>query len=154
MSSRTSTLASRRSTASITEDKNTVMRRQLAEFREKLETGAENFSTLTLHYWLKLLTEKPEISYQNKFINSLSHLHKLIDWVTGRYRGEHKPKAKDLEMLKYFEWFFGYVEYLRELCDSFDKRVFNPLFDYFFDDEEDFRDEDDDDDEDGDRTWS
>ncbi|XP_070565418.1 golgin subfamily A member 6-like protein 26 [Ptychodera flava] len=151
MQSRNSTLTSRQSSS--TEElegpsKNTLMRRQFAEFRGKLESGSKNFSKETLHYWLKTLTDKQEISYQNKFITSIGHLRKLVNWVTGRYKNAKKRKEEDKELLAYFEWFFGYIDYLRELRKSFEYRIYNPLFDYFLDDEADCRKSDDDDDED------
>ncbi|XP_077864616.1 uncharacterized protein LOC100377020 [Saccoglossus kowalevskii] len=149
MSSRISTGNSRTSSAFVVEEtlsKNKLMKRQLAEFQEKSESGASNFSKDTLHYWLKLLTEKPEVSYQNKFINSLSQLRKLVEWITSRYKNSKKRDrdGKDFEMIRYFEWFFGYIQYLRELYQEFHNRIYEPLFDYFYDDEDDVRDDDDD----------
>lgn len=43
-----------------------------------------------------------------------------------------KTSPEEEKLVKYFTWFFKYLDYLRQLRDNFVERIFTPLFRYFY----------------------
>ncbi|XP_078703851.1 uncharacterized protein LOC144928940 [Branchiostoma floridae x Branchiostoma belcheri] len=110
-----------------------LMRAQIAAFERHMEQLQSTFSTGTLYKMLKLLTKKQTIELHS--LASLAQVSTLLDWEQQRL-SDTGGKPKDRDMVHYFSWFLEYVEYLQELKQSFDERIFAPLCQYFYDEED------------------
>ncbi|XP_066301349.1 uncharacterized protein [Branchiostoma lanceolatum] len=110
-----------------------LMRAQISAFEQHMEQLESTFSKGTLYKMLKLLTKKQTIELRS--LTSLSQVSTLVNWEQKRLSGTI-GKAKDRDMVHYFSWFLEYVEYLQELKQSFDERIFAPLCQYFYDEED------------------
>ncbi|XP_078572462.1 uncharacterized protein LOC144859574 [Branchiostoma floridae x Branchiostoma japonicum] len=113
--------------------RNALMKDQISAFEQHMDQLESTFSKGTLYKMLKLLTKKQTIELQS--LASLSQLGNLVSWEQKRLSGT-SGKTKDRDMVHYFGWFLEYVDYLQELKQSFDERIFAPLCQFFYDEED------------------
>ena len=81
------------------------------------------------------LTKKTVVDVRR--VKSLAKLRQCFNdhKKTIKCKLRHRHVATTLEeerLLKYFTWFWKYLDYLKELRNNFVERIYNPLFKYFF----------------------
>ncbi|XP_046560514.1 uncharacterized protein LOC124269529 [Haliotis rubra] len=114
-----------------------VMTEQVEAFEEKVNMSFKNFNIDTLVNMIRILrgrTDPPRV------ISSLDKLHNAMIQEANRNTATRNREARirktksniDDNCVKYFMWFFEYVDYLRDLKVNFTDRIFQPLFKYFY----------------------
>ncbi|XP_046350129.1 uncharacterized protein LOC124131080 [Haliotis rufescens] len=114
-----------------------VMTHQVDAFEEKVNMSFKNFDIDTLVNMIRILrgrTDPPRV------IGSLDKLHNAMIQEANKNTVARNREARirntkpniDDNCVKYFMWFFEYVDYLRDLKVNFTDRIFQPLFKYFY----------------------
>ena len=99
-----------------------VMYQQVDAFEEKVLLSSSNYNVDTMRTMMETLTKR---SQPNAHVDSIASLRRAVE----QDEKNHNPSDT---CLKYFHWFFQYLDYLRELNSNFVERIFNPLFKYFY----------------------
>lgn len=95
----------------------------------------DQFNVDLLHRMFTALTKRTVVDTRK--VKSLANLRQcFLDMkklIQCKKRHRHvKTSPEEEKLVKYFTWFFKYLDYLRQLRDNFVERIFTPLFRYFY----------------------
>ncbi|XP_041367890.1 uncharacterized protein LOC121382370 [Gigantopelta aegis] len=99
-----------------------VMYQQVDAFEDKVLLSSSNYKVETMKNMIETLSKRFQPWLK---IDSVASLRRALE------KDEKKRDPSDT-CIKYFHWFFQYLDYLRELNSNFVERIFHPLFKYFY----------------------
>lgn len=108
---------------------------QIESFEEKVYRSFEQFNVEFLYMMYTKLLKKTVVDTRK--VRTLGHVrqcHKDLQKLI-RCRKAHRniaPTEEEEAIVNYFNWFFHFWNYLRQLRYNFCDRVFTPLFRYFY----------------------
>ena len=108
---------------------------QIRAFEDKVYSCYEQFNIDMLHRMFVDLTKKTVVDVRK--VKTIAHLRKcfkdLNRTLRCKYRNRKvKATPEEEKLVKYFTWFFQYLDYLKELRTNFTDRIYQPLFRYFY----------------------
>lgn len=108
---------------------------QIGSFEDKVYLSFDQFNVDLLHRMFTALTKRTVVDTRK--VKSLANLRQcFLDMkklIQCKKRHRHvKTSPEEEKLVKYFTWFFKYLDYLRQLRDNFVERIFTPLFRYFY----------------------
>jgi hypothetical protein len=114
-----------------------LLYKQVEAFEDKVYLCHDNFSVDIMYSMFAELSKRLRPGQLR--IRSLARIRQIVNDERRkiRMRNRHRkvtdaPPIQEDRVIKYFAWFFDYIKYLRELRENFVERVFNPLFQYFY----------------------
>ena len=105
-----------------------LMYRQLEVFENKVEKCSENFSVEALYHNLLALQGR---GYCTKDINTIGGIRRLI--TADHFEDGRREIGRDRVMI-FFVWLLEFIDYMRTLQQTFQKRIVEPLWRFFLQD--------------------
>ena len=112
-----------------------ILRQQIKAFEEKVYQSDDQFSVDVLYRMFGFLTKRTVVDVRKvksfAILRNCLKEHKKTLRCKLRYRNV-QATPEDEKIVKYFTWFWKFIDYLKELRNNFVERIYNPLFRYFY----------------------
>ncbi|KAH3718625.1 uncharacterized protein LOC127854602 [Dreissena polymorpha] len=108
---------------------------QIRSFEDKVYLSFEQFNVDAMYHMFTALCKRTVIDRRK--IKTIGQVRKMFTDLKKLIRCKklhrHVEMTEDEEKLvKYFNWFFQFLDYTRNLRDNFVDRIYTPLFRYFY----------------------
>lgn len=108
---------------------------QITAFEDKVYRSYDQFNVDILYRMFMALVKRTVVDARR--VKTMANLRKcfmdLKSLIRCKLRHRHvRITPEEEKIVKYFTWFFTYLDYIRRLRDNFVDRIFSPLFRYFY----------------------
>ena len=125
--------------------KHDSLQKQISAYEKLLQHCMNKFSKEKLYQMLKLVTQGiPPLkgpgtirSLEITKISSIAELREIVDLFPNKNKTGRLEKEEETHLMKYFDTFFNDLEYLQEMKQYFDEKIYWCLYEYYYDPMED-----------------